>query len=73
MTSDPIRSLADALPAEMARVRDHVLPHYDEIGPAGALAAYLIRGDLDAAARAMAAGDVVEMIRCYQSLKETEA
>ena len=64
-------SLGTALPAEMTRVRDEVLPAYLEIGPAGAFAATLIRADLDAAAKAMAEGDVVAMLRAYESLKGT--
>jgi len=63
-------SLGEALPREMARVRDNVLPAYIEIGPGGAFAAAGMRADLDAAAKAMAEGDVVEMLRVYQSLKE---
>lgn len=62
-------SLAEALPIEMARVRDKVMPNYLEIGVAGAWALANMRSDLDAAAKAMAAGDVVEMIRVYESLK----
>jgi hypothetical protein len=63
-------TLGDALPREMARVRDEVLPAYLEIGAAGAIAATLMRFDLDRAAHAMAAGDTAEMIAIYQSLKE---
>ena len=69
--SDKIDTLADALPREMARVRDVVMPAYQAIGPAGAFALVLMRRDLDEAARAMAEGDVVAMLRVYQSLKET--
>jgi hypothetical protein len=61
-------SLGTALPAEMTRVRDEVLTVYDTI-PTGILAAHLMRVDLDAAAKALAEGDVVEMIRVYQELK----
>lgn len=63
-------SLAEALPAEMARVRDEVLPAYLEIGPPGAFAVAMMRADLDRAAQAMASGDVVGMIRAYESLKD---
>lgn len=62
-------TLGDALPKEMARVRANVLPYYDEI-PAGYFAATMMRRDLDEAARAMAQGDVVAMIRSYETLKE---
>lgn len=62
-------TLGDALPREMARVRDEVMPAYLEIGPPGAFALAMMRADLDAAARAMVEGDVVAMLRCHESLK----
>lgn len=61
-------SLAEALPREMARVRDELLPMYDSI-PTGVIAATMMRRDLDRATKAMAEGDVVEMLRSYESLK----
>ena len=64
-------TLADALPREMARIRDVVIPEYDAI-PGGALAAAMMRQDLDRAARAMAEGDVVVMLAVYQEIKQTE-
>ncbi len=68
-------TLGDALPREMARVRDEVLPMYlqlqntpgVEVRPAIAM----MRHDLDRAAKALAEGDVVAMLEVYQSLKET--
>lgn len=63
-------SLGEALPLEMARVRDEVIPIYQTVGPAANLAIAMMRHDLDRAAKAMAEGDVVEMLRVYQSLKE---
>jgi hypothetical protein len=60
-------------PRSVARVRDEVLPAYLAIGPAGAFGAAMIRADLDEAARALAEGDVVAMIRVYQALRETRA
>ncbi len=66
-------TLGDELPKEMARVRDHVLPHYAAIGPAGAIGAAFIRADLDRAARAMVEGDLVGMISAYKALKEIES
>ncbi len=65
-----METLGEALPKEMARVRDVLMPRYLEIGPAGMFALTLMRADLDRAAKAMAEGDVAEMIRAYQSLKE---
>lgn len=72
MTADPhaADNLGVALPREMARVRDEVIPAYHAIGPAGTFALTIMRADLDAAAKAMAEGDTIEMIRVYRSLKD---
>jgi hypothetical protein len=64
-----LSSLADALLAEMTRVRDEVMPAYVEIGPAGGFALTLMRRDLDEAARALAEGDAIACLRLHQSLK----
>lgn len=69
---DEMKTLGDELPKEMARVRE-LLPMYREIGPAGFFALSMMNNDLDRAARAMAEGNVVEMIRAYQSIKEYSA
>lgn len=69
MSDESIETLGDALPKEMARVRDQVLPAYVEIGPPGAIAAYIMRASLDKAAQAMAEGDLVGMITAYNDLK----
>lgn len=64
-------SLGEALPAEMARVRDKILPVYDGLpGGVGRPAAFLMRRSLDAAAKAMAEGDLPAMIAAYQDLKD---
>ncbi len=63
-----VTTLADALPAEMARVRE-VLGHYREIGPAGAIGAAFIEQDLRAADRAVMSGDVVAMIAALKTLQ----
>lgn len=67
--NEQTKSLGEALPEEMARVRDHVLPAYIAIGPAGTFAATMMRADLDRAARAMAEGDVLAMMQAHESLK----
>ena len=68
-------TLAEALPREMARVRDEVMPQYLALrGMPGVnveFALTMMRADLDAAAKAMMEGDTVEMMRVYQSLTET--
>lgn len=68
--SDDHKSLGEALPAEMARIRDVVMPAYQEIGPAGAIAMALMRNDLDMAAKAMIEGDLPSMIQAYKALKD---
>jgi hypothetical protein len=62
-------SLGESLPAEMARVRDRVMPAYAEIGPAGAFGLMMMRRSLDLAAKALAEGDVVAMIAAHEDLK----
>lgn len=70
-------SLAEALPAEMKRVRDEVMPAYlalsglPNVNVEPALA--MMRHDLDRATKALAEGDVIEMMRVYESLKETQS
>jgi hypothetical protein len=61
-------TLADAIPAEQARVRK-VLGYYQEIGPAGRFGAMMIESSLQAADRAVMSGDVVAMIAAYKDLK----
>ena len=63
-----METLADALPKEMARVRE-VLGHYREIGPAGAIGAAFIELDLRAADKAVMSGDVVAMIKSLETLR----
>ncbi len=67
-TDGPAETLADALPKEMARVRE-VLGHYKEIGPAGMFGAAMIEQDLRTADRAVMSGDVVAMLRSLKTLQ----
>lgn len=67
MTDHP-ESVADALPKEMARIRDEVLPEYDAL-PTGVFAATMMRAELDRAAKAMVEGDTIQMIKSLQELR----
>jgi hypothetical protein len=69
--ADPT-TLGDDLPRQMARVRDELIPAYQSIGPAGAFGLTMLRAALDRAAKAMVSGDVVEMLRSYQELKDSQ-
>lgn len=64
------RTLADALPEEIRRVRDEVIPAYIEIGPSGQIALMMMRQSLDEATAAMMSGDVIAMIQAYKDLSE---
>lgn len=64
-------TIGEDLPKEMARVRDEVLPFYGlpEFKGMGRYASEMIKSDLDAAANALAEGDIAKMIHAYESLK----
>ena len=61
--------LAEALPLEIARVRDEVIPAYVSIGPSGLIAIVFMRDAVSAAEQAVASGDAVSMLRSYAELK----
>lgn len=63
-------TLGTALPREMTRVRDEVIPTYYELGNEGKVGLRFIRNHLDEAQRALAETDVVAMIRLYRVLKD---
>lgn len=65
-----METLGTALPKEMARIRDVVMPAYQEIGPAGGFALAFMRRDLDMATAALAEGDLPAMIIAYERLKD---
>lgn len=66
-----VLSLGEALPLEVARVRDEILPVYDKT-PGGEFAAAMMRADLDKASKAMIEQDLPAMIEVYKSLRGWE-
>lgn len=64
-------SLGEAMPKEQARVRE-VLSLYKALGPLGAFGAAHIEASLQLADEAVISGDVVEMIKAYEVLKDVE-
>lgn len=62
-------NLAEAIIAQMARVRDEVMPNYYEIGDAGRPALTMMRITLDATARALAEQDAIKLLTLYEELK----
>ena len=69
--SDKLRSLADALPAEIARCQE-LLEAYTAIGPVGAFGHAAITKDIDDALKALASGDAVAMLSAYTALRRCE-
>ncbi|RWR32516.1 hypothetical protein D2T31_00595 [Sinirhodobacter populi] len=63
-------SLGDALPARMKEIREVYIPAYRECGAAGSFAIAMMNDALTRAERALAAGDLTEMISVYQELME---
>lgn len=68
MTDTPT-TLGEALPAEIARVRDDIMPVYADIGALGMFAVLSMKRDMDLATKALAEGDVIAMLRAYEELK----
>ena len=68
-TEEGHSSLGTALPAEMTRVRDELIPTYLQIGEAGVFALTMMRAELDTATAALAEGDLVQMLLSYEALK----
>jgi len=64
-----METLGDALPKEMARVRDVLMPMYQAVGPAGGFALAMMRASLGRATKALAQGDLPTMIAAYEELK----
>lgn len=68
-----MRTLADALPEEQARVRRLAQRYRDPIlNGAGELAAQMMDASLDAAEKAVASGDVLAMMLAHDDLKGYE-
>lgn len=67
-----MESVGEALPKEMARIRDVVIPAYETCGPASAIAIAFMKQDLDAAARAMAEGDTIAMLQALVTLRDVK-
>ncbi len=72
MKAEEPNTLGEALLWQMARVRDEVLSAYEAVGPAGQFAAMMLKADLDAAMRSIAAASPSDMARAYWSLKRYE-
>lgn len=66
-------SVGEALPREIKRIRETVIPAYESIGPAGMFGLAFIRQSLTRAEDALSSGDVIAIVRAYADLKEIKA
>ncbi len=64
-------TVGEDFPKQQIRVRD-VLKAYQDIGPNGALGAMLISNTLKEAEEAAISGDIVRILRAYESLKQID-
>jgi hypothetical protein len=64
-----IKTLGESLPEQQARVR-RLIGIYRQIGPTGAFAIAMMEDALQRADKAAISGDVVEMMRVHEELKE---
>lgn len=64
-------SVGTAIQDEIKRNYE-LLATYKSIGPAGTFGAVMISTDLDAAHAALKSGDVIEIVRAYDRLKDNE-
>ena len=62
-------TVGEELPKEVERVRAEVMPAYQSVGQQGAVVLGWMRASVDRAEKAMASGDVVEMVRAYKELR----
>lgn len=61
-------SLGEEYPKEQARCRE-LISQYEGIGPAGAFGKLTIEQVLQRADKAMADGDTIKMIGCFQEMQ----
>jgi hypothetical protein len=69
VSNEAATSIGEDFPREQQRCRE-LIELYKSIGPAGAFGAMMIEQVLQRADRAMASGDVVQILRSYQEMKE---
>ena len=68
MSTEP-NTVGDDFSRQQERAR-RILSIYEGIGPAGAFGAAHIRQTITEAERAMAGGDIIQILQSYEALKE---
>lgn len=65
------QSVGEDFPNQLARART-ILGQYKEIGSAGQFGAVMIEQTIQEADKAIASGDIIEILRSYEALKLIE-
>ena len=63
-------NLLEGIQKEQKRLREELIPLYERIGPAGIVGIVMMKASIDGGDRAIASGDVVEMLRACGDLQE---
>lgn len=64
-----MKTLGEALPEEIKRIREEVIPAYESIGSSGQYAVIVMKAELVAAEKAIADSDAVGQLHAYRRLK----
>ena len=65
-------NLVNGIQSEMSRCRE-LVPLYEQIpNGAGVLGAHIIKQTISASEKAIADGDTIAMLKCYEVLRNTE-
>jgi len=65
------KSVGEDILIELKRNRE-LLQMYIEIGPAGSFGAAMINQDIDNAEKALSEGNIIEILKSYEKLKNNE-
>ena len=65
-------NLVGGIIEQQKRVREEIIPRYEEIGPNGQIGLMFLRMAVDNGDKALASGDIELMIRAYKELESCE-
>lgn len=62
-------NLIEGIQQQCKRLRDELIPMYQECGPAGGFAIAMMRASITTAESAIANGDTIAMLKAYKDLE----
>lgn len=65
-------NLADGIAKEIKRVTEILTQYHELPNNAGLIGSMMIKHDLDEATKALASGDIIKILQCYETLKTIE-